>query len=231
MIGIVHQVTWLATTKEKFLTDGGGSRRSASKNNLKQIGLAFHNYHDTHQHFAASTFTARGNAYHSWQTYLLPFIDQAPLYENIDTNISWKSPKNRPQIATRIDVFLNPGVDWKKEEIADNLPAVSHYAGNIRVLVPSQKPAFRDITDGTSNTILSGEVGTHFKAWGDPTNLRDPALGINKHPNGFGGPFKGGSQFVLADGAVRFISEDIDPAVLKALATPAGGEEITYDAY
>lgn len=229
MIGIVHQVTWMATTEEGFFSNSRNpARRSASKNNLKQIGLAFHNYHDSHQHFASSTFTTTGEANHSWQTYLLPFIDQAPLYKQIDTNLPWTHPENRQFFDIIILAYLNPGIDHKANP---DLPALSHYAGNIRLLVPNQNPKISNITDGTTNTILSGEVGTHFKAWGDPTNLRDPALGINKHPNGFGGPSEGGSQFVFADGSVRFLAETIDPKVLKALATPAGGEEIDDDAY
>ncbi|VAX37136.1 hypothetical protein MNBD_PLANCTO02-236, partial [hydrothermal vent metagenome] len=68
------------------------ARRSACKNNLKQIGLALHNYHETHSVFPPgfigvpgagdATFTHVG-----WGTFLLPFIDQAPLYKNISTRM------------------------------------------------------------------------------------------------------------------------------------------------
>ena len=62
--------------------------------------------------------------------------------------------------------------------------------------------------------------------WGHPANARDPAVGLG-HPAGFGGPWRGGAtNVVLADGAATFLSPDIDPAVLTALATPAGGEAV-----
>jgi hypothetical protein len=81
-----------------------------------------------------------------------------------------------------------------------------------------------EITDGTSNTIAIGEVNHAFRPWGDPANWRDPAIGLNRR-GGFGGPpGNGGARFVLADGSVRFLSNDTDPAVMKSLATPAGGD-------
>ena len=85
-----------------------------------------------------------------------------------------------------------------------------------------------DITDGLSNTLLAGEAAGNFKPWGYPANARDPALGINKTPDGFGGPWisKKGANFMFADASIRFFTDDIDPAVLKALSTPNGGESV-----
>ncbi|HEX6986670.1 MAG TPA: hypothetical protein VF170_14915, partial [Planctomycetaceae bacterium] len=105
-------------------------------------------------------------------------------------------------------------------------PAAAHYSANAHLFGANVGAAFPEIADGLSNTILAGEAAGSFKAWGDPTNVRDPALGINATPDGFGGPWKGGANLLLADGTVRLVSEEIDPAVLKALATPAGGEMI-----
>ena len=82
------------------------------------------------------------------------------------------------------------------------------------------------ITDGTSNTIYAGEAAGNFKGWGDPANLRDPALGINAGPDGFGSRSPGGANFNLLDGSVRFISDNIDPGVLKALSTPDAGDTV-----
>ena len=83
----------------------------------------------------------------------------------------------------------------------------------------------KQIKDGLSNTLLLGTARGHFKPWGSPDGMRDPALGINRSPDGFGdAPGSLGAQFVMADGSSRFVSSKIDPAVLKALATPNGGE-------
>ena len=77
---------------------------------------------------------------------------------------------------------------------------------------------------------VAGEVKAEFKPWGSPTNWRDPQIGLNKSPHGFGGPWKGGiTNLMMADGSVRPIHEDIDPVVLKALSTPAAGDEVKSD--
>jgi hypothetical protein len=94
------------------------------------------------------------------------------------------------------------------------------------MIQPGRKRPFSEITDGTSNAILAGEVNANFEPWGKPGNCRDPRLGLNKSPHGFGSPFIGGGHFLMADGAVKFISENIDPQVLKAIATPDGGEPV-----
>jgi hypothetical protein len=104
--------------------------------------------------------------------------------------------------------------------------AATHYAGNQHVLIQNSELTIRDVTDGTSNTIVAGEVAGGFRAWGDPANVRDPGLGINGNPQGFGSSSPGGCHFLLMDGSVRFVSENIAPGVLKGLATPAGGENI-----
>ena len=67
---------------------------------------------------------------------------------------------------------------------------------------------------------------TRPRPWGDPVNWRDPALGISHSADGFGGPFENVTQFVFADGHTHAISNKIDPAVLRALCTPAAGDAI-----
>ena len=61
------------------------ARRTQCKNNLKQIGLALHNYHDLYGSFPpAFTVDSNGMPLHSWRTLILPFIDQLPLYQNVN---------------------------------------------------------------------------------------------------------------------------------------------------
>ena len=230
-IGITHQTAWLFNSPFALLE--GGMRqianRTQSLNNMKQIGLACHNYHDTYSRFPpGANFDPEGRMLHGWHTRLLPFIEQDRLYRRINLKIPWNDPDNAGAFAETVREYENPGLDWQ-EKTTDF--ALSHYAGNARVLGGEKTWKFSDITDGTSNTLLAGEAAGNFKPWGHPANWRDPALGINKTPDGFGGPWKStrGANFTFADGSARFIKEDIDPATLKALSTPDGGEAILED--
>ncbi len=58
------------------------ARRTQCKNNMKQIGLAIHNYHDVHKTFPLSTAGAVSKP--NWRVFILPFLDQAPLYNQLD---------------------------------------------------------------------------------------------------------------------------------------------------
>lgn len=70
------------------------ARRSTCKNNLKQIGIALHSYHETHNTFPPMHIESRrtvaddipGENYLAWSAMLLPFMDQAPLYNKINMN-------------------------------------------------------------------------------------------------------------------------------------------------
>lgn len=236
-IGIAQQIAWLSNSKEAFVASvgtrsGEAMRRSQSRNNIHNIGLACLNYHDVSKTFPpGGTFDESGQPLHSWLTLLLPFLDERSLFERIALNDPWDDPRNTEVYRTRIKVYSNPGVKGDASQGDPLMYASSHYAANGWVVGGQAGLKIADIRDGAATTLLAGEVASRFKPWGDPTNWRDPQLGINKSPNGFGGPFKGGSQFTFADGSARFLSETIAPQVLRALSTPAGGETIPTDAY
>jgi len=89
------------------------ARRTQCKNNLKQIGLALHNYHDVHLTFPNASYLSivlSGGlnlaAGASWETMILPYIDQGNLYAQMDTTLSPYDPLNQPAIATPLNVFL-----------------------------------------------------------------------------------------------------------------------------
>ena len=202
-----------------------------SRNNLKMIGLGLHNYHDTFRQFPpGGIYGADGTAYHSWQTMILAYIDEAPLYNSIDFDVPWTDPLNAAHFQYPAEVYLRPGIG---ERIDAAGFALSHYAGNSQVFLPNGTAGIRTITDGTSYTILVGEVAAGFKPWGDPTNVRDPAAGLLHDANTFGSfnLERGSVDFLMGDGAVIPISVNIDPEVLKALATPDGGEQIPVGSF
>ena len=203
------------------------ARITQSKNNLKQIGLALHNYHDVFNQFPpGGIYTSKDEPYNAWMTSLLPFVEQSNLYNQIDFNQPWTAPENQPLFQSVIPAFLNPNLGPEVSR-AGNLGA-SHYAGNSQILTKNGDSGVGDITDGTSNTILAGEVSSGFMAWGDPENLRDPGTGFGTAPNQFGGPVasRSGAMMLMADGAVYFISNDIDLQTLKNLADPKDGNAV-----
>jgi hypothetical protein len=220
-VGLTHQTAWLLTSPEP-LAEGGRSApaRIQSTSNLKRIGVAALNYHDTTNHLPpGGTFDARGRGLHGWQTLLLPYNEEDALYKQIDLQVPWDHPRNRPALATVVRPYLHPAASPQMEDGF----ALSHYAGNVHVLGGDRTVTLRQIEQGRgqANTLLAGEAAGHYKPWGHPANWRDPSLGINRAPNRFGSPSGRGAQFVMADGSVRFFNADTDPEFLELLATPA----------
>ncbi len=201
--------------------------RSHARNNLQQIGLAVFNYHDVHQTFPPTgTFTADNKPHHGWHTMILPYMEQASLYNTIDQSVAWDDPRNRVAFGTPIQTFHNPMLRAPAQQFNAAGLALSHYAMNSKFGGPNKALRIAEILDGTSNTVMGGEVGSGFLPWGDPTSARDPAQGLGASSTQFGGVFKGGGHLLLGDGSVRFVSDSVDLKVLDALSTPAGGEVV-----
>jgi prepilin-type processing-associated H-X9-DG protein len=227
--GIAHQLGWLLTMKEPWFDSLSWARRAQSVNNLKQIGLALANYETDQRTLPpATTIDAEGRLLHGWQARLLPFMEQADLYNRINFAAPWDDPRNEAAFRTQVQAYLNPGVRTAPQAPG---PAPSHYSANAQVLSGDSARKSSGIPDGTSNTILAGEAAGEFKPWGYPANSRDPARGINRTPDGFGGPYPGGANFLFADGSVHFLKDRIDPKIFRALGTPDGSEAISAHDY
>jgi hypothetical protein len=214
--GVAHQTGWLIRSPEP-LTQGNRDAhpRTISASNLKQMTLAAHTIHDEPavNRLPRSTFDATGRPFHSWQTDLLPYIEQGSLHNRIDHTKPWTHANNSGPMTTQVGTFLHPN----QSERDVNGFAVSHYAGNVHVVLTDTPKKLSDFPTGTSNTIFAGEVDSGFRAWGDPMNVRDPRSGAEGLPDGFGGPRGKPAQFAMLDGSVR----TFDP---KALADLAAGK-------
>ena len=203
-----------------------GIRRAAireqDKRNLEQIGIAIHNYHLVYQQLPPGGFVREdGTEMLNWQACLLPYLDQTSLYNQIKPQSGWDSSENRAVFSQPIACFMNPAIPVQPG------PAVSHYAGNSHLFGINMSMGFRNVTDGMTNTIAVGDVSTGFKRWGDPTNVRDPGLGLGNTPQQFGSPFSGGCHFLLLDGSVRFVPDTLSPAIFQKLATPDSDSTIS----
>lgn len=196
------------------------ARRTSAMNNLRQIVIAFHNYHDSHRQFPSRGEAKAGaKSQLSWRVHVLPYLEQAPLYEQFHLDEPWDSDHNKTLIAKMPAIYRVPG------QAADATKT------NYQVLVGKgtiyEKPegvGIRDILDGTSNTILVVETNNEQAViWTKPEDLEvDP----EKPFAGLLGLRPGGFQAAFADGAVRFISQNLDLATLRALFTKAGGEAV-----
>lgn len=203
------------------------AKRSYSKNNLKQIGLAFHNFHNDYESLPSGIAGSEvGNPQQSWMTNLLPFLEGGRnLFDAIDKDKGWTAPENQEVFKTVVYYYVSPLAKAEERKIGNF--GAAHYAGNSHLLGPSKEFKLSQIKDGTSNTFLAGEVASGFNAWGNPGNVRDPADGIGQLANQFGCNIDTGmTLMMLADGSVRAISTSIDKETLRALATPAGKESI-----
>ena len=83
------------------------ARRAQCTNNLKQIGLALHNYHDTHERFPLSRANPSTHSY-SAQSQLLPFLEQNTVYQALNFHLGWADAGNATARGTTINTFLCP---------------------------------------------------------------------------------------------------------------------------
>jgi prepilin-type processing-associated H-X9-DG protein len=226
MIGITHQTGWLLNSEEPLTGEALKLHRgSSSEQNLRDIGMGMKNYLGTMGTYpAGGTFKPDGTMLHSWETELLAYMWYSP--KGIDFDRPWNDSHNQKHFKCIIPNFINPG--FRVPHLVDEEGyGLSHFAANARVLAGNKAAK---ITKGSSTTLLIGELNANFKPWGHSVNWRDPGRGINGSPYGYGGPRnQGGAHFLMADGSVRFLSDQVSPSVLRALANPNRAEEIDPD--
>jgi len=200
------------------------ARRSQSKNNLKQIGLAMSNYHDDHKVLPpGGMFDARETPFFGWPVSIMPYMSASPHYNAIEFNVPWNDAKNEGVFRRPYPYYLSPSV---AQTVDSQGFVVSHYAANKNVMFANSSMSLAEITDGLAQTILAGEIAEVFRPYAQPGNWRDPALGINAGAESFGRPSGDGVCVLMADGSVRWLTNSIDRHVLRALSTPAGGEAV-----
>lgn len=228
------------------------ARRTQCKNNLKQLGLAMHNYHDTHGVFPPGQITqnacatASNNRRWGSATFILPFIDQAPLYNTLNVDGGCNMPgegtlfNGVALLQQPLPAFVCPSDTGAAVNVFMRNYSKSNYVVSEQLGGNNSRVSIRDITDGTSNTLLYAEralkrepAGNRYTGaivWGRsdvtdagnrfrvnfPINTPSPTTS-NSGIAGDNGCFRhqtssqhvGGAQFLMCDGAVRFISENI----------------------
>ena len=158
-------------------------------NNLKQLGLAIHGFHDVNNHLPVSTNVGPGTPRSSAFTFLLPFIEQDNLFRQYTFTANWYDPVNLPVSATPIKIFLcpsspsptrmdgRPDTAWTPDVAVTDYGITTHVAqrlvsaGYIPVAGPGAMPKndpgprLADVTDGLSNTIFVAESAGRPNLW------------------------------------------------------------------
>ena len=193
-------LAWAATLADAIEKTRQAADRVKMQNNLKQIGLAIHNYHDAMNHFpfpGISGPKGQGGALPnvtpnlSWRVAILPYIEQENLYRQFHFDEPWDSEHNKTLIPMMPKVYATN----VRAEVGHTYLRTFNSPGTFGVA-----RTFADITDGTSNTIMVVE-SSESVPWTKPDVFAlDPQkpkakLGINK----------GKLNVLMGDGSVRFI--------------------------
>lgn len=256
------------------------ARQSSCKNNLRQIGVGLHNYHEVHNMFPPGWIR---NWHHGaaaprigWQSMLLPYIGQQNIYKQIDFHqplppaskvfqqavavyrcAADPTPtinKARSGYGTSnysgnfsIDRFPAPDAigptNWRPDRVASFWPGHIRVRGSwTKLFGPNYGAQFRQVTDGTANTFFVGErcatsgagiwpgVGSDFLE-NDQITSCDFGNEINTRYTSFSSFHSDGAHFLICDGSVRFISENIESkpgkgGVFQHLSTIGGDEDV-----
>jgi hypothetical protein len=201
------------------------ARRAQCTNNLKQLALAAHNFHDVKGFFPQDITDKDGKPLLSWRVSILPFVEQGELYNKFKHDEPWNSPHNKELLKEMPPLFGCPS-RARPEAFTTTYRG---FSGQGALFESGQNIAIAAITDGTSNTIMITE-SKEAVPWTKPSDLAfDPQAAPSLY--GAGSAHPGGFDCCFADGAVRFIKNSINPLVFKALITRAGGEVVAADAY
>jgi len=217
------------------------ARRTQSSNNLKQLGLAMHNYHDVYKHFPSATIPNEDlepDERLSWVVSVLPFIEQAGVYELIDRKLGWNEDGNDDMAQIQIQTLLDPGMNEGDGEygithyvaiagVGENAPELEIGQEGCGIFGYDRKTRMRDITDGTSNTMMITSASDDHGPWAQGGN--STVRGLTQQPYVYGPDGLGGSdgetmQVLMADGSVRTVSKHVDPVVMERLAQMADGQ-------
>lgn len=177
---------------------------SAAENNLRQIGLAWHNYHDVNNHFPGNIYDKDGKALLSWRVQILPYMEQTALFQRFKLDEAWDSPANKALSQTVVRTYQVPGrptnQPWETYFRTFTSPKD---AGENRALLldgDAKGAKMANVTDGLSNTFMVVEAGEAVP-WAKPDDLAyDGKMALPK----LGGP-SGFFAVVMGDGSTRTI--------------------------
>jgi hypothetical protein len=200
--------------------------RTQTMNNMKQVGLAAHGFHDAFKQFPSPKTQAPqkdgklGPVDLSWRVQVLPYMDQVAIFNAINPMLPWDDPANRPLTGAVLPTFQSV---WRPQ----TNPAHTHFqyftGPNTPFPQPNMGCRMSSITDGTANTFLFAEAQTPVP-WAKAADIPIDANGpIGVPPDRF--------LACMADGSVRLIDRrTVNDATLRLLIDPRDNNAIPLGA-
>jgi Protein of unknown function (DUF1559) len=205
------------------------ARRSSCKNNLKQIGLALHNYHDVYHSFPPAYLADKnGMPMHSWRVLILQYLgpEERALFNAYRFDEPWNGPNNS-RLANKMPLF------YRCPSSTHDAP-YTHYVvvrGPGTLFPGADVRKLADVRDGTAHTamVVESVKAVHWMA-PDDTSPEEFLNGIRAAgPNG---SHHGNAFHILRpDGTVANVPMDPDEVVLRAMLPIAGGEDVRDRGY
>jgi len=176
--------------------------RMQCNNNLKQIGLALHNYHDVHGTFPpAAICDKKGKKLLSWRVAILPYIEQDNLYKQFKLDEPWDSEHNAPLSGVAIKTYIDP----RSPDLTGKFNHTHYkvFTGNGAIFDTLASKKLTQITDGTSNTVMVVAAGESVP-WAKPDDFEfDPKKDLPDLTK----PFTE-LLMLFGDGSVRMVRPD-----------------------
>ncbi|HEX3447935.1 MAG TPA: sigma-70 family RNA polymerase sigma factor, partial [Isosphaeraceae bacterium] len=201
----------------------GNKERVLSINNLSRIGLAMHSFvaNSKETRYPPAAIRKDGKPLLSWRVAILPYLGQQALYDKFRLDEPWNSPHNK--------TLLNQMPDIYAPVVRTDEPRGSTYyqvfTGPGALFEDEVGPGIQDIKDGSANTFMVVEAGGPIP-WTKPEDISyDKEKPLPK----LGRQFDDGFHAAFADGSVRFLSNAINPDIVRRLITRSGGEFVTVD--
>lgn len=202
-------------------------RRHWCHNQLKHIGLALQNYHDTYGSFPPAYIEdENGKPIHSWRVLILPFLENKALYDQYHFDEPWDGPNNRKLQSQITHVYRCPS---RPETQSKNDTSYVVVTGPLTMWPGAKSTSVADITDGTPSTIMVVEMGNSGIQWMEPRDL-DMAtmpLAINP-PNkpGISSPHPNVALAVYVDGHTSALTNNTPAKIVELLLTIGDGQQI-----
>jgi prepilin-type processing-associated H-X9-DG protein len=146
------------------------ARRMQCMNNLKQVGLALCNYHDTYKHFPpANICDKNGKPLYSWRVAILPMMEFGRLYNSLTKDEPWNSQTNATFLGKlSFPEYICPSAELDPKDYTTNYVAVIGPGTTWREDGPVKLSA---LPDGGSHTVMAVETVNSDVHWAEPRDL------------------------------------------------------------